>query len=131
MLRPCCRSKANKREPMSRSNTSKCFTTAVVVILRSALLLRNSFFETGSRFNRARMRLHNSGPLEGEKPSKLTSFPAEATLDMPTHTFELLNESGNFPEHALLFGEILRIKRAHLRQNGIEFSTIVTGKFPF
>lgn len=29
--------------------------------------------------------------------------------DLPTHTFELLNESSDFLEHALLFGQVLRI----------------------
>ena len=53
------------------------------------------------------------------------------SLDMPTHTFELLNESSDFLEHALLFGQVLRIKRAHLRQNGIELGAIVTGEFAF
>lgn len=52
------------------SNTSKCFTTAVVVIRRSALFLRSSSFETGSKLSRPRTPLHNSGPLEGEKTSE-------------------------------------------------------------
>lgn len=52
-------------------------------------------------------------------------------LDLPTHTFKLLNESSDFLEHALLFGQVLRIKRAHLGQNGIELSAIVTGEFLF
>ena len=51
--------------------------------------------------------------------------------DLPTHTFELLNESSDFLEHALFFGQVLRMKRAHLGQNGIELSAIVTGEFPF
>ena len=41
--------------------------------------------------------------------------------DLPTHTFELLNESSYFLENALLFGQVLRIK----------LSAIVTGEFPF
>lgn len=52
-------------------------------------------------------------------------------LNLPTHAFELLNKSGDFLENALLFGQVLRIKRAHLGQNGIELSAVFTGKLPF
>lgn len=62
------------------------------------------------------------------KPSQIDETPA---LDLPTHAFKFLNESNDFLEHALLFGQVLRIQGAHLGQNGIEFSAIVTGKFPF
>lgn len=61
---------------------------------------------------------------------KVSLTDGTTPLDMPTHTFELLNESSDFLEHALLLGQILRIQRAHLGQNGIELRTAVTGKFP-
>ena len=51
-------------------------------------------------------------------------------LDLPTHALKLLNKSGNFLKNTLLFCQVVRIKRAHLGQNGIEFGAIVTGKFP-
>ncbi|MEM5371196.1 hypothetical protein V4C53_34890, partial [Paraburkholderia azotifigens] len=38
------------------------------VIRRSALYRRFSFCKTGSKLSRPRMPLHNSGPVEGEKP---------------------------------------------------------------
>lgn len=50
------------------STTSKCFTTAAVVIRRSALFPRSGSFGIGSKLSRPRIRRHNSGPLEGEKP---------------------------------------------------------------
>ena len=53
------------------------------------------------------------------------------TLDLPAHPFELLDESSDFLEHALFFGQVLRIKWAHLGQNGIELSTIVAGELTF
>jgi hypothetical protein len=34
-------------------------------------------------------------------------------------------------ENALLHGQVLRIQRTHLGQNGIELSAIVAGEFPF
>ena len=50
--------------------------------------------------------------------------------DLPTHTFELLHKRSDFLKHVLLFGQILRVQRTHLGQNGIEFSAIFTGKLP-
>lgn len=47
------------------------------------------------------------------------------------YIFEFFNESGNFLEYVLFFGEILWIKWVYFRQNGIEFSIIVIGKFLF
>jgi len=55
------------RRPIS-SNILKCFTTAIVVIRRSALFRRSSSFGIGPKLSRPRMRLHKPGPLEGEKP---------------------------------------------------------------
>lgn len=52
-------------------------------------------------------------------------------LDLPTHTFELFNESSDFLEHTLLFGQVLRIKRAHFGQNSIELSAIFAGELTF
>ena len=71
--------------------------------------------------------------FEGNRPtdSKAVQTAGTIQLDLPTHTFELLNESSDFLEHALLFGQVLRIKRAHLGQNGIELGAIVTGEFAF
>ena len=34
-------------------------------------------------------------------------------LKPPTHTFEFLDEGGNFLKHALFLAQVLRIKRAH------------------
>ncbi|AIP33129.1 transposase IS116/IS110/IS902 family protein [Paraburkholderia xenovorans LB400] len=63
------------------SNTSKCFITAVVVIRRSALYRRPSSCKTGSVLSRQRMRLHNPGPLEGEKQREgHTSVPGIGQL---------------------------------------------------
>lgn len=50
--------------------------------------------------------------------------------NLPTHAFKLLNKRRYFLENSLLFGQVLRIKRAHLGQNGIELSAIITSKFP-
>jgi len=36
------------------------------------------------------------------------------SLDLPAHTFELLNKSHDLLEHVLLFGQVLRIQRTHL-----------------
>lgn len=74
-----------------------------------------------------------AGGFEGDRTPGLNVSQTDGTplLDLPTHAFKFLNESSDFLEHALLFCQVLRIKRAHLGQNGIELNTIVTGKFPF
>ncbi|MBN7771491.1 hypothetical protein KUV44_13140 [Marinobacter daepoensis] len=41
------------------------------------------------------------------------------------HPFERLYERRNFSENALFLGEVLRIQRAHFRQNVIELRAIV------
>ena len=55
----------------------------------------------------------------------------DSPSDLPAHPFELLNKSSNFLEHALLFGEELRIKRAHPGQNRIQLGATLTREFPF
>ena len=52
-------------------------------------------------------------------------------LKLTTNTFEFFDKSRNFPEHALFLGQVLRIERAHLGQNGIQFGACLAGKFPF
>lgn len=44
--------------------------------------------------------------------------------DNPPNPFELFNKRGDLLKHALLFGQVLRIKGAHLRQNGIKLPEI-------
>jgi transposase InsO family protein len=61
------RYRTHREAAVDCSDRSKCSTTAVVVIRRSALCRRPSSCETGSRLNRQRKRLHNPVPLEGEK----------------------------------------------------------------
>ena len=44
---------------------------------------------------------------------KVVQTDGTIPLDLPTHTFKLLHKSGDLLEHALFFGQVLRIKRAH------------------
>lgn len=75
----------------------------------------------------ALMKLNIGRKTSKQAESRLGAIP----LDLPTHTFKLLNKSSDFLKHTLLFGQVLRIKRAHLGQNGIELSAIVTGELTF
>lgn len=115
MLCFCCCLKVNKCELMLCLNILKCFIIVVVVIFCLVLFFWNSFFEIGLRFNRVRMWLYNLGLLEGEKLSKFISFLVEVILDMFIYIFEFFNESGNFLEYVLFFGEILWIKWVYFR----------------
>jgi len=52
------------------------------------------------------------------------------TLNRSTHAFELLHKSSYSLKHSLLLGEVLRVQRAHLGQNGIEFGSILACILP-
>jgi len=59
----------------------------------------------------------------GRKPEYFS-----ASLDLPTHTLELLHKSRDFLEDSLLLGQELRVQWAHLRQNRIELRAILGGE---
>ncbi len=52
------------------------------------------------------------------------SRTATEQLNLPAHPFELLDERGDLLKDALLLRQILRIERAHLRKNRVEFGSV-------
>jgi hypothetical protein len=61
-------------------NTSKCFITAVVVIHRVAFCRQLSSCRTGLRLRGQRIRLHDPGPLEGEKNEGISAHQLKNTM---------------------------------------------------
>ena len=52
-------------------------------------------------------------------------------LNVPPNTFKLLDKCDYLLKNGSFLREVLRIQRAHFRQDRIEFCTIFTGIFPF
>jgi len=59
------------------------------------------------------------------------SRTATEQLNLAPHPFELFDKSCDLLKNALLLGQVLRIERAHFRQNTIEFRAILACELPF
>ena len=66
--------------------------------------------------------------FESKKPSKL-SFDVPGYLDFAANPFEFLHKYRYLLIDVPFPGQVIRIQRAHLWQNGIQLSSIFTCKF--
>ena len=52
-------------------------------------------------------------------------------LNLPANAFEFVDKRGDLLKNVLFPGQVLWVERVHLRQDGIQFRAVITGKFAF